>query len=241
MRRPRSHSVVEGATVHKIWRAHNREYLLSREEDKRRYLDELHRDYLEKGLRDCFLVYAYVVMENHVHELVHISRFPEEFSDHMRRAHGRFGLKYNAVHGRLGKVAHDRPKTLRIQDERGERKVLFYILANVVKSGKSRNAGDIRFKESSAYRFYAYGERNEYSDMLSYPDWYLALGRTPKLRQRKFRSLFDRYLYDEGLIEHPELERGFLIGEPEWVKQERERYRGWWRTWYDPDAPDPPE
>ena len=238
MRRPRSHSVKEGSTVHKIWRAHNRDFLLAKEEDKRRYLDELHKDYLEKGLWESFEVYGYVVMENHVHELVHVKRDPVSFSDHMRRAHGRFGRKYNEAHGRLGKVAHDRPKTLRIQDERGEQKVLFYIFANIVRSGKSRDAGHIKYRHISAYRFYAYGERNDYSELLTYPSWYLSLGRTAKLRQRKFRSLFSRYLENEGLIEHPELEHGFLIGDSDWIGRERSLLRAPW--WQAPKGPDPP-
>ena len=227
MRRPRYHSVTEDSAIHKIWRAHDREFLLASEEDKRSYLDALLEDYQREELRDYFLILAYVVMENHVHELVYIKEEPRRFSDHMRRAHGRFGLRYNRAHARLGKVAHDRPKTLRIQDARVEQKVLFYIFANVVKSGKSKDAGHIRFRNSSAFRFYAYGEKNDYSEMLSYPDWYMALGKTPKLRQRKFRSLFNRYLFNQGLIEHPEFETGFLIGDAAWIERERTRFSYW--------------
>jgi putative transposase len=140
----------------------------------------------------------------------------------MRRAHGRFGLRYNKRHDRLGKVAHDRPKTIRIQDERAESRVMLYLDCNPVRAGVVKKPTDIRLKNTSSCRYYAYGESSKFSDMLTPPEWYLKLGATPAQRQHKYRALLDKYLIENGLKRDPTISTGYFLGESQWVDEMRE-------------------
>ena len=69
-----------------------------------------------------------------MHEQGLLKGASHHLSDHMRRAHGVFGLKFNKRRGRLGKVAHDRPKTLVIQHDAAAMRCNFYIHTNPVRA-----------------------------------------------------------------------------------------------------------
>jgi len=225
MRIPREHVLGPGDAFHMMWRCHNKERLLDSHAEKREYLKAVHNDYLAHCSSEDFLIHVYCAMSNHFHARKSIVENLSAYSEHMRRAHGRFGQAYNRRHERLGKVAHDRPKTLRIQDERAAMRVDFYILSNPIRAGLIRDPRDFRWKDLYPYRFYAYGEDNRFSDMLTLPDWYLDLGETPKLRQRRFRSLFDRYLVDQGLRPDPRMRTGHFIGADWWRLEMRRQLR----------------
>jgi hypothetical protein len=61
--------------------------------------------------------------------------------------------------------------------------------------------------------------------MLELPGWYIRLGRTPGQRQRKFRSLVDRYLVESGMKRNPKYSRGHFIGNTSWVREKRKMLR----------------
>ena len=75
---------------------------------------------------------------------------------------------------------------------------MFYGDANPVRAGMVSHPW--RYPDSS-YQYYANGKQNDYTACLTQPAAYRALRRTPKERQAKYRSLCDRYLRNEGLIE----------------------------------------
>jgi putative transposase len=160
-------------------------------------------------------------MANHAHEASEIRGDSKAFSEHMRRAHGRFGLGFNKRHRRLGKVAHDRPKTLALQDDDRLKNLMFYIDCNPVRAGIISHPTDIRWKEFSSCRFYCYGEHNSYTDMLTLPDWYLELGDTAEKRQRRYRSMLDKYLIELGMKRDPKNASGLFIGGQLWMLQMR--------------------
>ena len=224
MRVPRKHLLEKGSPFHKIWRCHNREFLLQSHAEKHAYLKSIHDDYKKKCSTDDFVIYSYNVMSNHVHESDEIrSDDSRPFSEHMRRAHGRFGLSFNRRHNRLGKVAHDRPKTLQVQDCDRLKNLMFYIDCNPVRAGLISHPADILWKEFSSCRYYCYGEKNSYSDMLSEPDWYLELGPTARARQRRYRSMLDKHLVRLGLKRDPKMGSGFFIGGQLWVEAMRKK------------------
>ena len=74
-------------------------------------------------------------------------------------------------------------------------------------------------------RYFAYGERNEFSDMVQLPEWYLALGKTAKQRRRKFRQMLDEYAVQRGYKRDPRA--GNFIGNELWVETMRGRVRRW--------------
>jgi len=223
MRVPRKYVLAEGVAFHKIWRCHNREFLLQGHRDKHAYLGFVSDDYRKKRCRRQFVIHAYVVMSNHVHEAGRLNGDVGQFSAHMRRAHGRFGLDFNKRHSRLGKVAHDRPKTLALENGEELKQLMFYIDCNPVRAGLARHPTDVRFKYFSSCRYYCFGEKNPYSDMLTVPQWYLELGSTPEQRQKKYRSMLDRYMIEKGLKRDPRMGAGYFIGRIAWVQKKRRK------------------
>jgi hypothetical protein len=163
------------------------------------------------------------MMSNHGHAANEIVNNRKAFSDHMRRSHGLFGLMYNKRHSRIGKVAHDRPKTLRVQDDERLKNLMFYIDCNPVRAGITKSPTDIRWKDFSSCRFYCFGEKNSYSDMLTVPEWYKKLGKTARQRQHKYRSMLDKYLVERGMKRDPTMSRGHFIGGELWVNEMRKK------------------
>jgi putative transposase len=194
-------------------------------DEKRRYLYSIKNDYLKTCKKEDFILHGYCIMSNHVHETGRIGENLVPFSNHMRRAHGRFGLCYNKRHGRLGKVAHDRPKTKRIQDDESLMRVMFYSDCNPVRAGLIKHPTDIRWKGLSSCRFYAKGEKNPFTEMLTVPEWYLKLGKTPDQRQHRYCSLLDKYLIDAGLSRDPKMSVGYYLGGVLWVEEMRKQLR----------------
>jgi putative transposase len=216
MRVPRCLYVGPFTSVHKIWRCHDREFLLKDPKDKLAYLQAIHDDYLKRCSNSDFSLQAYNVMSNHVHEKTFIKASLAAFSRHMQRAHGIFGLRFNQRHKRLGKVAHDRPRTLCIENAEAEMRCTFYIDCNPVRAGLIKHPTDVRWKNFSSCGYYALGRKNRFDEMLELPDWYLALGKTARQRQRKYRSLLDRYLIEHGLKRDPKMSSGHFLGGELW-------------------------
>lgn len=240
MRVPRKYILVPGAAFHKIWRCHDREFLLRSHAEKHAYLKCIHDDYLKRCSRDDFVIYGYNVMSNHCHESDEIRGDVRVFSEHMRRSHGRFGMGFNQRHGRLGKVAHDRPKTLQLENDEQLKNLMFYIDCNPVRAGLTKRPGDIRWKEFSSCRFYSYGEKNSYHKMLTIPEWYRKLAPTARKRQSKYRSMLDRYLVRYGLKRDPKMSSGIFIGGELWVEEMRRQLAKHLKN-EESTGPDPPE
>jgi putative transposase len=132
-------------------------------------------------------------------------------------ANSLFGRWYNRLHQRSGKVAEERFKTLRVEDDRSLQRVMFYSDSNPVRAGLVKHPRDYPW---SSYRYYALGERSSYTELLSQPEWYRALGRTAKLRQRAYRRLADAYLRSSGLLRDTALTRGNFIGADDFVARQ---------------------
>lgn len=220
MRIPRSVQLnAESASLHLMWRCHNKEYYLRPPAMKSLYMQTL-----SEGLKKHNLVkiHSYCVMDNHYHQSTSYETSSEFLSQYMRYAHGLFGSRYNKIHKRSGKVAESRPKTSLIENTEHDIRVHFYIEANPIRAKlcKLENLKNYRF---NSFKFYAYGIKDEYTKMLTIPNWYLELGANPKERQRKYRKLFYQYIKDQ---EHSywsqKILGDFFIGSPIWkLKNER--------------------
>ena len=111
------------------------------------------------------------------------------------------------AHNRLGKVAHDRPKIKASQDETYATQVMLYDLFNPVRAKIIPNPTHVKWRLFSTARYMAYGETNEFTCMITLPEWYMRLGKTSPQRQRKFRQMLDRYAVDNGLKKNPKKAR----------------------------------
>ncbi len=169
-------------------------------------------------------------MTNHNHTNGSVGEEPSLYSDHMRRAHSRFGMVFNKRHDRLGKVAHDRPKIKASQDETYAIQVMLYDLFNPVRAGIIPIPTHIKWRLFSTARYLAYGEKNEFTCMITLPDWYLRLGKTAAQRQRKFRQMMDDYALKKGLKRDPKKARGHFVGGEAWVRERRRLVGDWVRA-----------
>ena len=211
MRKPRKETLSSTGLFHKMWRGHNREPVFEEDDDKVSYLRHLART-RSREIVAAVVMYSYVLMTNHTHEsggpasreiAAALGKLVELLGNWMRNGHSGFGAEFNRRHKRQGKVAYDRPKTKEIDGDEGVLDVMFYGDANPVRAGMVSHPALYRW---SSHRFYAYGETNEHTEMLTPPPAYLALGKTPAARQKKYRSLMDRYLRKNGLIDDRPLE-----------------------------------
>jgi len=203
MRKPRREVLAETAVHHKMWRGHNREPVLEDPAEKMAYIEALGRTYKD-DIAKLIAWYSFCLMPNHSHETngpkgeEPIEEVVETMSSWMRNAHSQFGQGYNRRHNRQGKVAHDRPKTKPIHDFAGLIRTMIYGDCNPVRAGMVSHPSRYEY---SSYNFYAYGKRNSLTKNLTPPPEYLALGRTPKERQRRYRQLCDAYMREKGYIQ----------------------------------------
>lgn len=205
MRKCRIKTIGSTGLFHKMWRGHNREAIFADVADREAYLGYLQSSFTDV-VRDDVKWFSFCMMDNHTHEVGglvpdvegDIGPSQATFSDWMRSAHSAFGVYYNRRHDRQGKVAYDRPKTTPIQDDEAVLTVMFYGDANPVAAGLVKHPS--HYRGYSSHRFYAYGERSSFTDSLTPPPAYNALGETPKERQRKYRQMCDEYLRHKGLL-----------------------------------------
>lgn len=194
MRRPRCVLLSnDQGWVHQFWRCHNKEFYLAASAMKALYLFCVKLAMKTHNKERLLRIHAYTVMDNHFHNLIHYSEGSATLSRFLKQAHTIFGIRFNRIHQRSGKVAEDRPKTSLIENVEHLMRVHFYIEANPIRAGKC-NLDRLRFNKYCSYRFYAYGITDEYTSMLSVPDWYVRLGKNSQQRQSRYRDLFRKYL-----------------------------------------------
>ena len=165
----------------------------------------------------------------------------ERLPDGKGEIFSRFGLGFNKHHGHLGKVAHDRPKIKTSEDDAHATRVMLYDLFNPVRAGLIPTPTHEKWRLFSVARFLAFGEKNEFTCMLTLPDWYLRLGKTMRQRRRRFRQMLDHYAEERGLKKNPKKTVGHFVGGDQWVATQRRRLSAWLRAHKEEaSGPDPP-
>lgn len=233
MRIPRSIQLPStSALVHKFWRAHNRSFLLEKEKNRTLYLKAILKALKHRAIGGEIAVFAYCIMSNHTHELIKYSGGSRRLSDYMRLAHGWFGLVLNKIMGTEGAVMSGRAKTLLVQDEiEHAKRVHFYIEANPLRAGIVKNLKNYAY---SSYRFYAWGIRDQFTDMLTIPPWYLELGENDRQRQSVYRSMFEKYLSIESGSISKRLITEYFFGDESWVRDMKKQIRQLLKARFEP-------
>lgn len=114
---------------HIIMRGINRQILFEDEEDRFRFIYSL-----KKYREVCeYELYAYCLMENHLHLLLKEGKEPLETI--MRRICGSYVLWYNKKYNRIGYLFQDRFKSEPIENDAYLLTVVRYIFQNPVKAG----------------------------------------------------------------------------------------------------------
>ena len=197
----------KGYVYHIVTKCNNFDYRFNDPEDFQRFL---HRLKLAK-VKHKVKLYAYCIMNNHVHLLVHT---PEEdnISKFMEYLNGNSAKDYNRAHGRRGHFWNDRFHSTVIESGRQFFNTMFYIEFNMVKARGVKRPEDWKW---SSFNAHAYGVHDPVIDL---PKRYLNLGETPEERQKLYREMAKGYMKEKGLVYEPVLTDGRVIGSEEFVQ-----------------------
>jgi REP element-mobilizing transposase RayT len=141
-RRPRVH--YEGAIYHVIARGNNRERVFETEEEKGKYLEIL-ADYKK---RYDFQLYAYVIMDNHVHLLLQVGKDP--LAKIMQGIQQRYTQHYNWHQKHSGHVFEQRYKAFICEKESYLIALICYIHQNPVRASMLEGV-DYRWSSHLSY------------------------------------------------------------------------------------------
>jgi len=189
-------------TIHLFWQCINKEFFLKRPGSKRLLFQSLILGLNHQNTDASIRIHSFCIMNNHVHEQVSYSKGITKLSHFMRVAHGYFARRFNRKFNRTGPVLNSRPKTHLISDPESEMRVHFYIEANPIRA-RIKTFETLRDFYWNSFRYYAFGELDEWTKHLSPPEWYIQLGSSPQVRQMRYRRLFQNYLKEHNLIEAP--------------------------------------
>lgn len=195
--------------LHVIQRGNNRGAIFFREDDYASYRDWLTAAAAEYG---C-LIYAYVLMTNHVHLLVTPSR-----EDSLPRAMQSLGRRYvrhvNASYRRSGTLWEGRYRAAPIDSESYFLACCRYIELNPVRAGM--------VDHPRAYRWSSYGVHADgaVDALVSDHPSYQALGRSREARRVAYRALF-RGALDSDFVDalRAATNGGWALGDARFVRQ----------------------
>jgi putative transposase len=135
----------ESKTYHVMIRGNERKNIFLDDEDKSRFIDTLY----EKNKDKKYAVYAYCLMDNHVHLL--INEVSDEISRIMKRINVSYAYYFNKKYGRIGHLFQDRFKSEVIKDETQLLAVARYIHNNPVKAGIVGHVWEYKWSSFNLY------------------------------------------------------------------------------------------
>lgn len=129
---------------HIIIRGINREEIFKTERDKEKIIK-----YLKRKLKEEMEIYAFCIMDNHVHLILHGQL--NTISKYMQAAETAYALYYNRKNERTGYVFQNRFKSFPIEEERYLWNCLHYIHLNPVKAGIVLETWQYRYSSAREY------------------------------------------------------------------------------------------
>lgn len=188
-----------GALHHIMVRGSNRSSIFGDDQDRSKFLTHLAQNILETQSS----LYAWVLMETHVHLLVRSGR--QGISTLMRKLLTWYAQYYNRRHGRTGHLFENRYKSILCEEERYLLALVRYIHLNPIRAGVLKTMRDLARYPWSGHRLII--GREEYSWM----DRAYILGQFTGTKNNAIRE-YSRFIRD-GLGEgrRPELTGGGLI------------------------------
>lgn len=130
---------------HVMLRGNERKDIFLDNEDKTRFLNGIEA----KNEDIAFSIYAYCIMDNHVHLLISVHE--QELAAIIKGIAVRFASFYNWKHNRVGHVFQDRFKSEPIEDDQYLLTVVRYIHNNPVKAKMVENPADYRWSSYTQY------------------------------------------------------------------------------------------
>ncbi|WP_346836419.1 transposase [Microbulbifer sp. SAOS-129_SWC] len=203
-----------GIPQHVIQRGNNRQACFCSEQDLIAYAGWLKEYSCEFDVQ----VHAWVFMTNHVHLLV--TPQSEDGVSKMMQAIGRIYVRYfNREYGRSGTLWEGRYKSCLVQSEAYLLQCYRYIELNPVRANMVKEPADYYW---SSYSCNGLGRK---STLATPHSEYLALGRYPKQRCERYRSLFRSHL-DGRMIDEirKSVNKGLALGSEKFKRALESRF-----------------
>ena len=139
---------------HVMLRGINRQDVFEEDTDRRKFM------FILKDCIEAFgcKIYAYCLMSNHVHILIHACGDPVNIV--MKNIGTRYVRYFNEKYGRTGPLFQDRFKSENVEDDRYFLVVLRYIIQNPMKAGMEKCPGSYPWSSYGAY----YGHPDNITD-----------------------------------------------------------------------------
>ncbi|MBI1920080.1 MAG: transposase [Geobacter sp.] len=202
--------VIKGCPHHVIQRGHNRQDVFSTDEDYRYYLDNLREWKEHLGCR----VYAFCLMNNHVHIVVDPGAREVNLALLMKRLAGRQTRFVNSRDRRSGTLWEGRYKSSPISTDEYLLSCCRYVELNPVRAGLVSEPMDYQW---SSYTRKVGGRGYEWLDR---DPVYLGLGKTVEEREARYLE-WTRQAIDEGELEllRQSIQHGGLTGGSRFVEE----------------------
>ena len=153
---PRKQRILSSSGIyHVILRSVNQHIIFEDDSDFQKFLFILS----DCGKKYDCQIYAYCLMDNHVHLLIHSS--PDRLAKLFQSLETRFVIWYNNKYSRSGHLFQNRFYSVAIENDRAFLSVLLYIHNNPVKANICRYPSEYRWSSFNAY----YGAANSYVDI----------------------------------------------------------------------------
>ena len=180
----RSVTLPDFSAFHYVWRTVNGARFMDKVKAKVMFLNSFFAFYFRAW--DQVAVYAYCVMSNHYHMIAELLNESRHMSRWAHSAHTSFAQKLNRSKRRKGPVGMGRFKSVVAESSEAIMHMMFYSDWNPVVAGLVLSPAQYKY---SSYRFYAFGEVNQWSKHLTIPDWYTDLADTVEERQKIYQDL----------------------------------------------------
>lgn len=187
--------LCESRTYHIMIRGNEKKDIFINEADKQRFINILK----EKQRDEEFIVYAYCIMDNHVHLL--IREKTGGLARIMKRINTSYAYYYNKKDQRVGHVFQDRFKSEAIENESYLLAAIRYIHNNPVKAGMVNAPGHYKWSSYSCYV-----GRGSLEDEIIKKDMVLEMFSTEENKAVELFVEFMSQLNDDSFIEYEEEE-----------------------------------
>ena len=199
----RARIVISNYPHHIVQRGHDKQAVFRGDGDRYCYTNDLRTGKIRFGCR----IYAYCLMNNHVHLVVNPGEETESLGKLMKWVSGNHAMRVNHTSGRRGALWEGRYHSSIIATDRYLLACCRYVELNPVRAGIVDRPGKFRW---SSYRRRAGLEWNEWLDR---DPAYMALGGNTEMRQRRYREWMRQSVSEDGnSLMRESLRRGHVTG-----------------------------
>jgi putative transposase len=211
---PRTARIAPKENVyHILCRGNNKQIIFKNEHDYQQYLSIL-KKYKKSHY---FLLYHYVLMPNHVHLVLDVTREGKELSEIMKGINLSYVLYYKKKYEHIGHFWQDRYKSIMISKDDYLLACGSYVELNPVRARMVKDPADYPW---SSYTTYAHGKHSELVDKHTI---YLNLGKESKENQDKYQE-FIYGIQKEKKFMKGEMNKKILYGSKEFLDDMKRKF-----------------